>query len=261
MRPVPSEPAGPQAVAQALLRARRGQAPVDAAPLERELVDPADAYAVQEIVARELALQRDPVARHWKSGGPTRPGTLTHAPLPDAGVWASPAKAGSWHFNLRLIEAEVALRLARDVTPQQAAELTHEAAPALVDAMAVSIEVVDSRWTQGPKAAALLKLADLQSHGALVLGAWTPFAARDWSQQVCRVAIGDAAAREFRGSHSLEDPAWLLPVWLRHVTRDGRTVPRGTVVTTGTWCGMLPAEAGDLVRVAFDAIGEASVQF
>ena len=47
---------------------------------------------------------------------------------------------------------------------------------------------------------------------------------------------------------------------LRHATRHGETVPRGTVVTTGTWCGMLAAKEGDLVRVAFDGIGEASVQ-
>jgi 2-keto-4-pentenoate hydratase len=260
MRPPAPVLSGPQAIADALLRARRTAQPVDAAPLERELTNAEDAYAAQAIVARELALQRDPMPRTWKSGGPTRPGTLTHAPLPDAGVWPSPAKAGSWHFNLRLIEAEVALRLARNITPQQAMELTHEEAASLAEAMAVSIEVVDSRWTQGPNAAALLKLADLQSHGALVLGEWRPFAARDWSQQVCRVSIGDAAAREFRGTHALEDPAWLLPIWLRHATRNGLTVPNGTVVTTGTWCGMLPAQAGDLVRVVFDGIGEASVQ-
>jgi len=259
MQPAPPSLTGPQAVAQALLRARRSGQPVDAAPLERELANPQDAYAVQEIVGRECALQRDAVARYWKSGGPTRPGMLTHAPLPDAGVWPSPARAGEWHFNLRLIEAEVALRLGQDVTPQRAAQLVHEDAASLVDAMTVSIELVDSRWTQGPRAAALLKLADLQSHGALVVGEWTPFAPRDWSQQVCRVVIGDTPAREFRGTHALEDPAWLLPIWLRHVTRNGATVPRGTVVTTGTWCGILPAQAGDLVRVAFDGIGEASV--
>jgi 2-keto-4-pentenoate hydratase len=32
------------------------------------------------------------------------------------------------------------------------------------------------------------------------------------------------------------------------------------VVTTGTWCGMLVAHAGDLVQVRFEGIGSASVQ-
>ncbi len=65
--------------------------------------------------------------------------------------------------------------------------------------MAVSIEVVDSRWRQYTDAPALLKLADLQAHGALVLGEWIPYQARDWASQRCHVRIGaqdfDAAAR------------------------------------------------------------------
>jgi 2-keto-4-pentenoate hydratase len=93
-----------------------------------------------------------------------------------------------------------------------------------------------------------------------VLGAWQPFAPRDWAQQTCVVRIGGGAAQSFRGTHSLADPAWLLPTWLRHVSRAGATVPAGTVVTTGTWCGMLPAQAGDRVHVVFEGIGEAEVQ-
>lgn len=249
-----------QAVADALLQAWRQQRPVDGAPLERLLHGPDDAYAAQDRVARALDWFALPVPRHWKSGGASRPAVLTHAPLPPQRVWSSPADASGTHFNLRLIEAEVALRLGREVTPAQAAELTHEAAPALVDAMAVSIEIVDSRWQQGRAAGALLKLADLQSHGALVLGDWQPFAPRDWSRQGCTVRIGNAAPRSFQGTHSLDDPAWLLPIWLRHATRNGATVPRGTVVTTGTWCGMLEAQRGDLVRVEFEGIGAAQVQ-
>lgn len=249
-----------QTVAAALLQAHRQQAPVDAAPLESLLQSPEDAYAVQELVARESGWSADGVPRHWKSGGPSRTAALTHAALPPARVWPSPADARSTHFNLRLIEAEVALRLARDVSAAEAATLSHEAAPALVDAMCVSIEIVDSRWLQARSAGALLKLADLQSHGALALGEWRPYEARDWSQQACTVQIGDAAPQAFRGTHSFNDPAWLLPIWLRHVSRNGATVPRGTVVTTGTWCGLLQAQQGDKVRAEFDGIGAAEVQ-
>ncbi|HMA08574.1 MAG TPA: fumarylacetoacetate hydrolase family protein, partial [Ramlibacter sp.] len=106
----------------------------------------------------------------------------------------------------------------------------------------------------------LLKLADLQAHGALVLGEWVPFAARDWAAQVCTVQIGGKPLVERRGTHPLGDPAAPLAGWLRHVTRNGATVPAGTVVTTGSWCGMLPTTPGDRVRVRFDGIGEASVQ-
>jgi len=251
---------GVQSVARALLGAWRDEASIDAAPLAGLLKTAEDGYAVQERVARESGWFDRAVPQHWKSGGPTRESVLTHAGLPPRRVWSSPADASGAHFNLRLIEAEVALRLARDVSPAQAAALSHEEAASLVDAMCVSIEIVDSRWREARTAPALLKLADLQSHGALVLGAWRPFEARDWSRQACVVRIGNAQPKSFAGTHSLGDPAWLLPLWLRHATRQGATVPQGTVVTTGTWCGMLEAHQGDLVRVEFEGIGEAEVQ-
>ena len=126
--------------------------------------------------------------------------------------------------------------------------------------MTVSIEVVDFRWQQAAQAAPLLKLADLQSHGALVLGEWRPFERRDWAAQPCEVRIGNAPARVFVGTHSVGDPGRLFAPWLRHASRHGDTVAAGTIVTTGTWCGMLTAAAGDLVTVRFEGVGEASVQ-
>jgi 2-keto-4-pentenoate hydratase len=247
------------ALAQALLAARRDRTTIDATRFADALRDAEEAYAVQDIVWNGAG-GTGAFPRWWKSGGPSRDATLTNAPLPDPGVWTSPADARAFHFNFRLVEAEIALRLGRDVTPDEAKALTPERAPALVDAMCVSIEIVDTRWQQRAAVSALLKLADLQAHGGIVFGDWVPFAQRDWSQQRCTVGIGDQPVREFRGTQSLGDPTWLLPTWLRHGTRHGATVPAGTVVTTGTWCGMLPAEAGQLVVVQFDGIGEARIQ-
>ncbi|MEO5737175.1 MAG: fumarylacetoacetate hydrolase family protein [Variovorax sp.] len=248
------------AVVDALVRARRGGALPVAASLANAWGSAADAYAVQQAVARELGWFAASPPQCWKAGGPSREAVLTHAPLPPAGIWTSPARAGHWPFQLRGIEAEIALRLGRDVDPVVAATLTLDDARALVDAMTVSIEVVDSRWSEGLAAPALCKLADLQSHGALVLGDWVPFVARDWSVQTCRVRIGGQTPVERRGTHSLGDPAWLLPAWLRHATRDGDRLAAGTVVTTGTWVGILDAAEGELVSVEFPGIGHASVQ-
>ena len=248
------------AVADALVRARREHVPADAAPLATALTDAADAYAVQQRVAAQLGWFDGAPPRHWKSGGPSREAVLTHAPLPPAGVWTSPARSGAWPFHLRGIEAEVALRLARNVDAALAATLDAASANALIDAMAVSIELVDSRWRETLEAPALCKLADLQSHGALVLGAWVPFSGRDWSTQECRVRVGTQAPVERRGSHAFADPLFALPTWLRHVMRSGGGVAQGTVITTGTWVGILHAAAGDLVHADFPGIGHASVQ-
>ncbi len=248
------------AVADALVHARRNVTTCMAAPLAGALADAGEAYAVQQRVADALGWFAGSPPQFWKSGGPSRDAVFTHAPLPPSGVWTSPARAGDWPFHMRGIEAEVALRLGREVDQALASTLDVDGAAELVDAMAVSIEVVDSRWQEGIHAPALCKLADLQSHGALVLGDWTAFAPRDWSAQTCRVRIGARTPVECRGTHPLADPVYLVPAWLRHATRNGGRVPAGSVVTTGTWVGILPAGAGDPVSVEFPGIGQASVQ-
>ncbi len=253
----PTLPSSVQRAALALVQARSASTLVDAGSVP--LSDPAEAYAVQDAVAQALQWFGGRPAGHWKSGGPHRDAVLTHAPLPPAGVWASPADASAWPFHLRGIEAEIALRLGQDVDAARAATLDLAAAARLVDAMTVSIELVDTRWQQALDAPALHKLADLQSHAALVLGSWVPFQARDWGAQRCTVQIG-AATHHFQGSHSMGDPAYVLPAWLRHATRAGAVLPAGTVLTTGTWCGILFAQPGDQVSAAFEGVGQASVR-
>lgn len=248
------------AAVQTLLQARRSHQAPSAA--DTSLPDAAAAYAVQARVAQALGWFEAGPARHWKSGGPSREAVLTHAPLPPAGVWPSPADASarSWPFHFRGIEAEIALRLGRDVDTALATTLDAASASALIDAMCVSIELCDSRWSEGPKAPPLAKLADLQSHSALVLGEWVEFEARDWATQTCVLTIGAAAPQTFRGTHSLGDPAFVLPAWLRHATQGGDALRAGTVVTTGTWCGMPVAAAGDRVIAEFPGVGRAVVQ-
>jgi 2-keto-4-pentenoate hydratase len=245
------------AAAAALLAARRAGIPAPA-PM---LADADTAYAVQDAVATALGWFDGGVPpRHWKSGGASRIARQTHAPLPPAGIWGSPADAGAWPFRLRGIEAEVALRLGRPVDAALAATLDVDGARSLVDAMCVSIEIVDSRWAEALDAPALARLADLQSHGALVLSDWVSFAHRDWARQRCEVRIGKQTPQVFVGTHSMADPAWVLPAWLRHATRNGAVLAAGTVITTGTWCGLPMAQAGDAVHAVFDGIGEARVQ-
>jgi len=253
-------PATTDALIDALLTARRDRRPAPAAAFAQALRTADDAYLVQAAVANELDSHGDASPMHWKSGGASRTAAITHAALPPAGVWPSPALLNSWPFRLGGIEAEIALRLGRDVDAVQAAVLDVDSASDLVDAMTVSIELVDSRWDEGFLAPALLRLADLQSHSALVLGDWVPYERRDWLAQRCRIILGDQPPVEYVGTHSCADPVWVLPEWLRHATQDGQVVAAGTVVTTGTWCGVLTASPGQRLTVGFDGVGEASIQ-
>lgn len=233
---------------------------VSVAEYDHALTTAEQAYAVQATVADTLGWFGTDFPRYWKSGGANREAPLTHAPLPPSGVWNSPAEAKAFNFHRRGIEAEVALRLGKDVDQVMAAELDETGASALIEAMAVSIEIVDSRWEEYMVAPALMRLADLQCHGALVVGEWSPWGERDWTQQVCRVAIGELPVVERCGTHLLGSPLWGLATWLRHATRCGDVVPAGAVVTTGTWVGVLDAQPGDRVVVVFEGIGSAQVQ-
>jgi len=246
------------AAVRALLRARETGRPAIAADVP--LDDAEAAYAVQEGVASALGGFSSGGPAHWKSGAASRESLQTHALLPSRGVHASPADGRAWPLVMRGIEAEIALRIGCDVDEATAIGLDFDAARSLVDAMCVSIELVESRWLEALDAPPWAKLADMQSHGGLVLGEWVPFRAFDWSQQVCRVTIGHRPPVERRGSHAMADPAFVLPAWFRHATRSGARVRKGTVVTTGTWCGVLHAAAGDLVTVEFPGIGRASTQ-
>lgn len=232
------------------------------------LRDAADARAVQN--ALSLARKWWPAAsvpRFWKSGGAARDAAaLIHVPLPESGIQAgvTTAVAPTTVFSLRGVEGEIALRLGQDVTAAQAAALTPDTARELIDAYAVAIEFVDSRWREGTQAPALALLADGQCHGGLALGAWKDFAPlrnHDWHQQTCTLRINQDPAQNFAGTHSLQDPTWLLPEWLQHVTTHYGTVTAGAVVTTGTWTGCPAVQVGDLVTVCFDGLGEVRWQF
>ena len=248
-------PATDPAVTQ-LLNARQHNGLV-AAP---QIQDLDHAYRIQKEVAQAMGWSY-PQAAFWKSGGSGPDALQTHAPLPDAGVRSSPATLSDFPFHLREVEVEIAVRLGTAVDAATAAGLTAETAAGLIDAYCVSIEIVDTRWAEGLAAPALAKLADLQAHGALVLGAWLPWHDRNWAEQVCEVRIGHDDMQSFRGTHPLGSPQAVLPKWLNHICAQAGSVAAGTVVTTGSWCGMLHAQAGDKVQARFEGIGEAELQF
>jgi len=247
-----------QALGACLAQAHRTRTPAASATWETTFADAEQAYAMQDRVAAAMGWFGAGPARYWKSGGGSRQAPLSHAALPPDGVRSSPADFSDLALHMPGIEAEIALRLGCDVSAEQAAKLSHHDAIQLIDALCVSVEVVASRWVEGGAAPALLRLADLQSHGALALGVWQPFtgfAAHDWSKQQCTVRVGEQPATEHVGSHPLGDPTWVLPAWLRHLTRHGAKATAGTVVTTGTWCGLIATQRGDQISVSFAGIG------
>ena len=264
----PELPEDSYATADALWWSRKlGMPQALGADVAALMSDASDARAVQSALARTWNWwPADRAPRYWKSGGPGRDAALLHVPLPENGIHQGVALAPvpETVFNLRCAEAEIALRIGQDVSASQAALLDYDSALALVDGVAVAVEWVDVRWRDGLKAPALALLADGQCHGGLALGDWLPaasIAGRDWATQLCTVSVNGGEAQRFTGTHSLGDPAWLLRDWLQHVAQEYGSVPAGTVVTTGTWCGCMPLMAGDRFEMQFEGLGQLGWQF
>lgn len=241
-------------IAQRLLAARRGGPRVraeDGVP-----ADAAAAYAVQEATLAQLGR-----ATAWKVGAKTARDEPTCAPLPASGVLASGASLAGPEWQLRAIELEVAVRLGRDLPASDASDLARVSAA--LDAMLPAIEVVETRLADRQQGAPLLPLADLQSHGALVLGTPVPWRpdALDLRTLAARVTFDGAVAADTRGGHPTGE---LLPLlaWLAvHAAARGRPLRAGDIVTTGSCTGMQSAPAGAAVHGDIAGLGTVSLRF
>lgn len=239
---MPASPPSPRVhdLIDALARSHRGASALDAGLWTDAVRDEADAYAVQEGVARALGW----VDHRWKSGGAGPDGPFSHSPVAPA--------CGAMLLG---VEAEVALRLAHDVTPEAAMQPLGEAA---IDGMCIAVECIASRWQQALDAPALLRMADFQSNAGLLTGPWQPWRALDWAQLGWRLSLPGQPVIERRGGHSLANPAGVLGAWLRHATRHGATVKAGTVVTTGAWGGVHLSAGRPHGSLAIEGLGEFS---
>lgn len=228
-----------QALIEALAACHRQGSTLKSAEWAGAVRDWDDVYAVHDGLAAALGWTQG----RWKSGASTLAGPYGHAPLtPEA---ARP---------LLGVEAEVALRIGRDVTPEDA----QGPLDGVVDAMCVAVELIASRWEEGLAAPELLRLADNQSNAGLLLGPWQPWQPLDWAQLEWCLALPGQPDIVRRGGHALANPAAVVPHWLRHATRHGQTLRAGAVVTTGAWAGLHPLTAPLGGSLRMDGLGELS---
>lgn len=243
--------------AAALLRAARHDPARRLADLPPGLrpADRAAAIAIQREVARSFA-----AIGGWKVGPLPPDGAPTCAPLPLAGIRASPAVLSALAFRQRGVEAEVAVRLTRDLPPRPRGYGRDEVADA-IDALYPAIEVLQSRFLEPQAVAPLTALADGLSHGAFVHGA--PVA--DWrgidlaAEQVVQRIDGTIAATRtgHPGGDLLGQLAWLASegsVW-------AGGLKAGQFVTCGSWTGALRVGPAARVEVAFATLGAVALAF
>jgi 2-keto-4-pentenoate hydratase len=243
-------------IARRFLEACRPGGPLVVPEPRDALAEVADAYAVQELVVRELG----PVGA-WKVGAPSPTAEPVRAPILAATIHPSPVTLPAEAFHVVGIEAEIAYRLGADLPPR-ARPYAHDDVAAAIEGMLPAIEVVDTRLADHETAPPLWKLADNQINGGLVTGDlvtdWRHF---DPLTQPVRLQVDGRVVAESQGGNTAGDPFRLL-VWLaNHCGEHCGGLRRGQIVTTGSLTGLRFVEPGAQVLAMLEGLGRVAVSF
>lgn len=249
----------PTALAQRLAQAFASGTRIPAA--EIAVADEPQAYAVQDAWMAQVVRGGSSVGG-WKVGAPNNASEPNAAPLPAACLRASGSHLGAPAASLRGIELELAVRLRHDLMPGDRLPSREEIAVAIGEVLPV-IELVDSRLVETRQATPAPRLADLGSHGALVLGAPAQGVdplSLDLTRLHTRLSIAGQEVVNVTGGHTAPD-LWRLLAWLaRHAQARGLPLRAGQVVTTGSCTGLLIAEPGAVVEGELTGIGRVSLR-
>jgi len=242
-------------IARRLLDARRTQTRISLADLMP--ADAGEAYAVQDLVAQSLG----PVGG-WKVGAKGPEAEPTCAPLAAAGILPTPASLPDGAWRARGIETELAVRFDADL-PERDTPYTRAEVLAAIGAVLPTIEVVETRLLEFPRAQPLAMLADMGAHGALVTGRPIPFdpAMLDSTRLAARQWFGEEVVADSTGGNPAIDIGRLLTWLANHCAARGLGLTQGQIVTTGSCTGMLFAPAGARVRGLVAGLGECALNF
>jgi 2-keto-4-pentenoate hydratase len=203
----------------------------------------------------------------WKVGAKGPDAVPACSPLPANRVLPSGSTLAGPEWKLRGIEVELGLRLGQDLDPRPEG-LTPQQLMAAVDALVPVIEVVETRLAGWRDSDPLAKLADLQSSGALIVGAPLAFepSARILAEMDLRtleavLTVDGKMQTRVTGGNPAGD-VWRLLGWLaQHSAARGRPLRAGQVITTGSCSGVFFASAGSRVQGDVAGVGRVDVQF
>jgi len=204
----------------------------------------ADAYRAQQAFLQRHRLD----IGGWKIGAKTEDGPIQGAPLPRRGIHASGAAVARSDFPVFGIELEIMFRFGRDFLPGAGA-LTAEQVLSSIDGIAASIEIVSSRLKGWPDVPKLNQLADLQNHGALIAGEFVSYDdSVDFRSPQAHLVLNGRDMFKGVGTNPAGDPRRLLHWLVEHCSEQNIALPAGTVITAGSYTGMIfPEETGTVL--------------
>lgn len=230
-----------QSLSQRLADARRDHVTLDMLSPDQTPADASAAYAIQHEI---LSLNGAGIGG-WKIGAKSADGPIQGAPLPDVDLHADGARLSRASFAPLGLELEIAFRFNRSFEPS-ARPYSEDEVKAAIGSIGATIEIVASRYAAWPKVDKLAQLADLQNHGALIVGEFTPY--RDDFPFVApslRFSFDGHDVVEATPANPAGDPRRLLSWLVNHATSRGIAVTPETIVTAGSYTGMFfPRHAG-----------------
>lgn len=164
--------------------------------------------------------------------------------------------------HMKVVEAEFAFRMGRDLPPRSKPYAVDEVMAA-VATLHPAIEIPDSRFEDFTKVGAAQLIADNACAHSFTLGPAAPATWRtlDLVEHPVRGSVVGGLEREGRGANVLGDPRLAL-AWLANELRGlGLTLKSGQVVTTGTCIVPLPVKARDRVVADFGMLGRVELHF
>jgi len=240
--------------AAAALAAARGGQPIVGLPADAVPQSEADAYAIQDAVAKRLGER----IGGWKVGISPLGGHFA-APIYASKIAPSPAAMPARGFHLIGIECEIGFRLNSEL-PARSAPYSRDEVIA-VASLHPTIEVVDSRYQDFRSLDRLQVLADNFSNGGLVYGA----AASGWegldlAHPPIVVTCNGKPFAECTGLRA-GNPIDLLVAAVNHAAALRGGVPASTFVTTGTHTGLVFTEPGATIAADYGRLGRVEVSF
>jgi len=181
--------------------------------------------------------------------------------LLSAFFFEAPAKVEASQFFMRVVEAEFAFEMARDLPPAYAPRSREEIAAA-VKGVIPGIEIVDSRFDDWTTIGAPSLIADNACNAAWVKARLlTDWQWIDLAAQTVSVTVNGKLLREGCGRNVLGHPLNALEWLVNNLSARGLGLKAGQYVTTGVTTVIYMAERGDRITADFGPVGSVDVTF
>ncbi|MEF2074109.1 2-keto-4-pentenoate hydratase [Consotaella aegiceratis] len=242
------------AAVSAFLAARETRTWLTALPEGSKPQTAGQSEAIRDEIVRRLG-----AVAAWKVGAASAEATPFRGAINPSTLFVDTTSLPANVFNLIGVEAEIAVRFAKDL-PAREAPYGKDEVLAAIGSVHPAFEICDTRFAQWASQEPLSHQADQLNHGALIIGAagaMTPasLADHDFGAQPVVLELNGETAVDKAGGNVAVDLVRLL-VWMANEgARAFGGLKAGQYVTTGSYTGTIFVEPGTRARAEFSGIG------